>query len=108
MRLLVIRLMFQSAPRPRGRGDINVYEPPPPGSSFNPRPAHAGGATAALPFDWAARGFYPFLANLPIPLARKSLQLSKNDYKSLCGAHLRAGAKSCLAGRRLGFAEGGS
>jgi hypothetical protein len=36
---------FQSAPRPRGRGDaiVPICEPRP--SSFNPRPAHAGGAT---------------------------------------------------------------
>ena len=37
---------FQSAPRPRGRGDPVVQAQIEPGRCFNPRPAHAGGATS--------------------------------------------------------------
>ncbi len=36
---------FQSAPRPRGRGDFVSTSVVPSHASFNPRPAHAGGAT---------------------------------------------------------------
>ena len=36
---------FQSAPRPRGRGDGGISAPLPPPRRFNPRPAHVGGAT---------------------------------------------------------------
>lgn len=42
--------MFQLAPRSPERGDTAGCPRTAPSLSFNPRPAHVSGATAALPF----------------------------------------------------------
>ncbi len=49
---------FQSAPRARARGDVHVAVVRCELFRFNPRPAHARGATAALPNHRTAAGCY--------------------------------------------------
>ena len=44
---MLSEVVFQSAPRPRGRGDQFQSEPRWSHSCFNPRPARAGGATSS-------------------------------------------------------------
>ena len=52
--------MFQSAPRPRGRGDISSAFASRSCRCFNPRPAHAGGATrACLNSEIGTQSFNP-------------------------------------------------